>query len=62
LWGELIGYRSIRAVGQRYRVIYQVKGKSVIVLMIAVGIRKEGSKQDIYELARKPLRLGLVGQ
>src|SRR5947209_18552320 len=48
---ELIGYRSLRAVGQRYRIIYKVKGEQVTVFVVALGIRKEGDKKDIYELA-----------
>ena len=55
-----MGYRSLRAVGQRYRVIYRVEEDQVLVLVVAVGIRKEGDKRDIYTLARKLLRLHLV--
>jgi len=60
LTGDLTGYRSLRAVGQRYRIIYQVERNKVLVFVIALGIRKEGSKADIYELAKKLLRLRLV--
>ncbi len=60
LMGELAGYRSLRAVGQRYRIIYRVDRDRVLVLVAAVGIRKEGSPNDIYALARKLLRLSLV--
>lgn len=60
LIGELIGYRSLRAAGQRYRIIYEVERTKVIVHVVAVGIRKEGSNADIYELARKLLRLRLL--
>jgi mRNA interferase RelE/StbE len=62
LLGNLAGYRSIRAVGQRYRIIYQVKNEKVVVLVLALGIRKEGDKKDIYALAKKLLRLGLIEQ
>ena len=62
LTGELIGYRSLRAAGQRYRIIYKMEGTKVTVYVVAIGIRKEGSKADIYELARKLLRLGLLRQ
>lgn len=61
LLGELRGYRSRRAAGQRYRVIYRVEGERVIVFVVAVGIRKEGDKKDIYSLARKLFRLRLLG-
>ena len=60
LIGDLIGYRSLRSAGQRYRIIYKIEGTKVTVHVVAVGIRKEGSKADIYELARKLLRLGLL--
>ncbi|MBZ5537093.1 MAG: hypothetical protein LAO31_14155 [Acidobacteriia bacterium] len=53
---ELAGYRSLRAVGQRYRIIYRVDRS----LVIAVGIRKAGSQRDIYSLAKKLIRLRLV--
>ena len=60
LLGELSGYRSIRAVGQRYRIIYKVEKSKIIVIIIAVGLRKEKSKKDIYSLAKKLLRLRLL--
>ncbi|MGH7273496.1 MAG: type II toxin-antitoxin system RelE family toxin [Nitrospiria bacterium] len=60
LTGDLAGYRSLRAVGQRYRIIYRVKQDKVLVLVVALGICKEGSKADIYSLAKKLLRLGLL--
>jgi len=60
LTGDLGGYRSLRAVGQRYRIIYRVDASKALVLIVALGIRKGGSKKDIYALARKLLRLRLV--
>ncbi|HBG07152.1 MAG: plasmid stabilization protein [Geobacteraceae bacterium GWC2_58_44] len=60
LLGELSGLRSIRAVGQRYRVIYAIKELEIIVVVVAVGIRREGAKDDIYTLAKKLFRLRLV--
>lgn len=60
LTGELTGYRSLRAVGQRYRIIYRVEEDRVLVLVVAIGIRKEGNQKDIYSLARKILRLRLL--
>ena len=57
---ELSGFRSLRAVGQRYRIIYRVDRGSVLVIVIAVGLRKEGDRQDIYRLAQKLVRLGLA--
>jgi mRNA interferase RelE/StbE len=60
LTGELLGYRSLREVGQRYRIIYRVERAKVLVLIVALGIRKEGDRGDVYALARKLLRLRLV--
>ena len=60
LLGELAGYRSVRAAGQRYRIIYKVEQAKVIIIVVAVGLRKEGAKKDIYALARKLLRLRLT--
>jgi len=62
LLGELSGFRSIRAVGQRYRIIYQVKGNEIVVVIVAIGIRRDGAREDIYKLAKKLIRLGLLGQ
>ena len=62
LLGELSGFRSIRAVGQRYRIIYQVKGNEIVVVIVAIGIRRDGARDDIYKLAKKLIRLGLLGQ
>ena len=58
--GDLMGYRSIRAVGQRYRIIYKLEEEQVVVFVVGLGIRKEGDKADVYELAKKMLRLGLL--
>jgi mRNA interferase RelE/StbE len=60
LIGELAGFRSLRAVGQRYRIVYRVEQRDVTVLIVAVGRRRSADKSDIYELARKLLRQGLL--
>lgn len=57
---ELTGYYSIRAVGQRYRILYKLEAEQVIVVVVALGIRKEGDKKDVYALAKKLARLGLL--
>lgn len=62
LLGELSGFRSTRAVGQRYRIIYQIRGNEIVVVIAAVGIRRDGARDDIYNLARKLFRLGLLGE
>lgn len=62
LFADLAGFRSLRAVGQRYRIIYQVKEERVIVVVLAVGLRRQGSRSDIYQLAKKLIRVGLLDQ
>ena len=60
LIGELTGFRTVPAVGQRYRIVYRVERRDVTVLIVAVGRRRSGDRSDIYELARKLLRQGLL--
>ena len=60
LVGELAGFRTVRAVGQRYRIVYRVERREVIVVIVAVGKRKAGDKGDIYELAKKLLKQRLL--
>ncbi len=62
LLGELDGFYSVRAVAQRYRIIYAIEQAQVTVMIVALGIRKDGSKQDVYALAKKLLRLGLLDE
>ena len=61
LKGNLQNYRSIRSVGQRYRIIYQVKETEIEVIVVAVGIRRDGDKKnDFYELMKKYIKIGLL--
>ncbi|PYM07243.1 MAG: plasmid stabilization protein [Candidatus Rokuibacteriota bacterium] len=60
LTNVLAGFRSVRAVGQRYRIIYRVERKEVVVSIVAVAKRKEGDKGDVYALAKRLLRLRLL--
>ncbi len=60
LVGELVGYYSTRAAGQRYRIIYQIAADTVIVYVLALGIRRGGDRSDIYTLARRLFRQGLL--
>lgn len=63
LSGSLEGYHSIRAANERYRIIYQLKDantedgepedKEPVVSIEFVGIRREGSKSDVYVLFSK---------
>lgn len=70
LIGNLKGLHSVRAVGQRYRIVYRIRVLEVkptpakknvaptvdrVVTVVVVGIRKDGSKHDAYEIARKRL-------
>lgn len=52
---SLTGFRSIRAVGQRYRIIYKVEQQQVLVMIVGIGRRKEGDKKDIYTILEKLL-------
>lgn len=58
LTGELSGYRSLRVVGQRYRILYRFTNQKVYI--VAIGIRKEHSREDVYFLAQKLFRQGLL--
>ena len=60
LLGELAGCRSLRAAGRRYRVVYRVEGQEVRVVVVAVGIRRQADRRDVYALARRLVRLGLL--
>ena len=59
LRGELAGFLSVRAAGQRYRVMYQIDKRAQTVVVYLVGIRNEGSRQDVYALAQRLVRRGL---
>jgi len=56
---DLSGFHSIHAAG-RYRIIYKIDKQTVIVYVLAAGIRKEGDKKDIYKIAKKLLSAGLL--
>ena len=60
LGGELAGLRSLRVSGERYRILYKVDRGTIIVLIVAVGLRKEGDRQDMYRLAQRLIRLRLI--
>jgi mRNA interferase RelE/StbE len=60
LLGEFAGYRTVRAAGQRYRIIYRVEEALIRVYVVAAGRRAEGSRRDVYTLARKLLRQRLL--
>ncbi len=56
---KLAGFRSIHVAGT-YRVIYKIDEDFSTVWVLAAGIRKEGDQKDIYRIAKKLLKLGLL--
>ena len=56
---DLSGFRSVHAAG-RYRIIYKIDKRTMIVYVLAAGIREEGDKKDIYKIAKKLLNAGLL--
>jgi len=60
LVSELAGFRGVRAVGQKYRIVYRVQRQDVFVIVVAIGRRKHGDAVDIYALAQKLLKQGLI--
>ena len=56
----LMGFRSLRAVGQRYRILYATDTASRVVHVVAAGLRRVGARDDVYVLAQKLVRLGLA--
>lgn len=56
LVAELAGFRSLRVT--RYRVLYKVDQERVII--VVVGIRRQGDTKDIYARVKKLLRLKLI--
>lgn len=53
LTGDLAGLRSVRAVGQRYRIVYELNEAQREVWVVAVGIRRKGARDDVYERLKK---------
>jgi len=60
LRGWLAGFLSLRAAGQRYRVVYIVNNGGNRVLVYMVDIRNEGNRRDVYALAEHLVRRGLI--
>ena len=56
---KLAGFRSIHVAG-RYRIIYKIDEDPAVVWIVTAGIRKEGDQKDIYTIAKKLLKLGLL--
>ncbi|MBI4312521.1 MAG: type II toxin-antitoxin system RelE/ParE family toxin [Chloroflexi bacterium] len=60
LTDELKGFYSVRAVGQRYRIIYRVERGDDKVIVALVGIRREGDRGDVYAVAERLVRRGIL--
>ena len=60
LWGELAGYRRVRAGSGRYRIIYRVVRDRGVVAIVLVGIRREGNRRDVYRVAFRMVQRGLI--
>jgi mRNA interferase RelE/StbE len=57
---NLSGLWSVRAYRQRYRIIYKLNTEQKEVVVVALGIRREGDRADIYALAKRLIRAGLL--
>jgi len=60
LTGKLAGYFSLRAYAQRYRIIYKLQISSKEVVVVALGLRKEGDRADIYNLVERLISKGFL--
>jgi mRNA interferase RelE/StbE len=60
LLAELKKFRSIRVYGGRYRVIYRIRKQDNEIHIHVVGIRREGDKNDVYSIAKKLFKAGLL--
>jgi mRNA interferase RelE/StbE len=60
LVAELKKFRSLRVYGGRYRVIYKINNEDTAIHIHVVGIRKEGDKTDVYSIAKKLFKAGLL--
>ena len=58
------GEDAVKAIKQYasrcYRIIYKVKQDTIIVSVVAIGIRRDGDHNDIYSLAKKLFSLKLL--
>ena len=57
---DMLGYRALHVLKNRYRIIFRVDDEIVTVFVVAAGIRKSGDKSDIYEALKRYTRLGLI--
>lgn len=59
LTDELAGLRRITVAG-RYRAVYRTLRMRREVHVLAVGVRREGARDDIYQLMARMMRRGRV--
>jgi len=52
---ELKGYYSVRLARQRYRAVYSVAVQQGVVTVIVIALRRAGSKDDPYKVAKRRL-------
>lgn len=57
---DLIGFRGLRAVGERYRIVFRVVESKHEAHVVAVGIRREGSPTDVYHVTSRLVRSGVI--
>jgi mRNA interferase RelE/StbE len=50
---SMSGFRTVRVVGQRYRIIYRVDRNRELVQVIALGLRRGSGKKDVYSMAER---------
>lgn len=55
LGNQLKGYRSLRAVDQKYRIIFKVDRDRVVVFVVGVGLRRQGDRSDVYAIVERLL-------
>ena len=60
LGGLMTDYRSCRAVGQRYRIVYRIDNDKTVAIVGVIGIRKAGGPDDVYAKTEKLARLRLL--
>lgn len=58
LYGEFEGLRRVRF--SRYRIIYRADPKASQVTVLALGIRRTSSRADIYAMAAKLAKAGIL--
>ena len=57
LLDEFAGMRRVPAAG-RYRIVYAVRRLRRVVAVLAVGMRREGSRDDVYRALARLIRRG----